>query len=566
MKDNEFYQVFTAQAEADSKTIIPEQAKNSAESLACRIPTLLAAKDEDGRETVIAICDTSQSGGDDGRIQVVKRISTDGGENFGDMSVVLSLPVAKAPQEANEYRCAFAIDPVLCQCKSGDIMMVVDMFPESRAIMQKSWLYKGSGFVAVDGKKYLALYNGKTKVGGGSDGVDFSKAYTVRENGWIYTPDSRKTKYYIAQKHSGEHAFETMGDMYYAVGDEGEYIDKEAPMMPEGEGHDIYVGNIYLNCEKPEFDENTPKAVAKRVVGPEFEGELKAKYLCTETAAAPLCAIPTLHLLMLKSSDCGRSWSQPVDITSYVKSDDEVFLGTGPGVALRLENQQNKSKNGRIIVPVYNLKDTFVIYSDDEGETWHRSESSKNIDETQVIEGADGTLYCVGRQKKLDKTPFSISYDGGETWKKAKPTALTSVRCQKAVMTLPAHSDSFPYPEGMDKTKRYAVASSTTGWYQKKSARFGGVVTLGEINGDEIHWLKERKIITPGITGKWNNFYAYSAFTMLSDGKIGLLYEALPISLICFRKFTLEWIWQGDEAMKFPLPFISRIRRIFRKW
>lgn len=566
MKDNEFYQVFAAQAEADSKTINPEQAKNTASSLACRIPTLLSARDKDGKETVIAICDTSQSGGDSGRIQVVMRRSTDGGKTFGDMTTVLSMPVAKAPQEADDYRCAFNIDPILCQCKSGDIMMVVDMFPESKAIMQKSWLYKGSGFVEVDGKKYLALYEGKTKVGGESDGVDLSKAYTVREKGWIYTPDGIRTKYYVSQKHSCDNAFETMGDMYYSVGDEGEYIEKTAPMMPEGEGHDIYVGNIYLNYQKPEFNENKPVRVTKRVVSPEFEGELHSKYDCTETSAAPLVALPTLHLFVLKSSDCGQTWSQPQDITGFVKADDEFFLGTGPGVALRLDNQKDESKNGRIIVPIYNLKETFVIYSDDEGETWNRSSSSKNIDETQVVEGGDGTLYCIGRQKMLDKTPLSVSHDGGESWEKKKGTHLTGVRCQKAIMTLPAHSESFPYADGMDKSKRYVVASAATGWYQKKSARFGGVVTLGEIDGDGIRWLKQRKIITPGITGKWDNFYAYSAFTMLADGKIGLLYEALPISLICFRSFTLEWLYAGEEAMKFPLPLVSRIRRIFRKW
>lgn len=566
MKENKFYQVFAAQLEGEYKSINHEQAKNSAESLACRIPTLLSVQDDDGNERILAMCDISQSGGDCGRIQVVQRTSTDGGKTFGDMTTVLSLPVAKTPQEANEYHCAFAIDPVLCQCKSGDIMMVVDMFPESKAIMHKPWLYKGSGYTEVDGKKYLALYEGETKVGGVKSTVDLKKAYTVRENGWVYTPDGRKTKYYIAQKHSGDNAFETMGDMYYSVGEEGEYIEKTAPMMPEKEGHDIYVGNIYLSFGKSEFNENEPKAVEKRVVSPENKGELYSKYTCTETFPAPLSALPTLHLFMLKSSDYGRTWSQPVDISHFVKADDEIFLGTGPGVSLRLDRQKEESKNGRIIVPVYNLKDTFVIYSDDEGETWHRSSSTKNIDETQVIEGGDGTLYCFGRQKLLDKTPLSISCDGGESWKKAKPSHLTSVRCQKALMTLPENSSSFPYPEGMDKNKRYVVASTTTGWYQKKSARFGGVVTLGEIDADKINWLKQRKIITEGITGKWDNFYAYSAFTMLSNGKIGLLYEALPISLICFRSFTLDWLWQGEEAMKFPLPLISRIRRIFRKW
>ncbi len=566
MKENKYYQVFAAETKEDTLTLRAEETKNTTEALACRIPTVISVADGEG-ERILAMCDISQSGGDFGRIQVVCRVSNDGGESFSDMTKVLSLPVAKAPQVKEDYRSAFAIDPILVQCDSGDLLMIVDMFPESKAIMHKPWLYEGHGHVTVEGKTYLALYEGKTKVGGGKSEVDLSKAYTVREKGWIYTPEGEKTKYYIPQRHSFEHRFETMGDMYYSVNEEGEYLDAEPPMMPVvGEGHDIYVGNIYLNADKPAFVADTPTAVTKRVVSPGGEGDLHSKYTCTETKAAPLSVLPSLHLLVLRSTDGGRTWGTPADITAQVKRDDEIFLGTGPGVALRLKNQRDTGKNGRIIAPVYNLKDTFVIYSDDEGITWHRSESTKNIDETQIIEAHDGTLYCFGRQVMLDKTPFSMSSDGGETWEKLPDTHLTSVRCQKAIITLPECSNAFPYPEGMDRDKTYVIASTTTGHYQKKSARFGGVITLGVVEGKEIRWLKQRKIITDCIEGKHKNFYAYSAMTVLKNGEIGLLYEALPVSLICFKSFSLSWLWEGEEAMRFPLSLKARILRRFRKW
>ena len=560
----DYYQVFYGKIAKETAMLNNEQAKNSAEGLAYRIPSLLSARDKDGKETVIALSDFSQAGGDFGRIQVMMRLSENGGKTFGDMKTVFSLPVAKAPQKREDYRSAFAIDPILCQTPDGDVVMIVDMFPESKAIMHKPWLESGSGFTKIDGKSYLALHTKKTKVGTGkADKKD--EVYTVREQGWIYTPDGKKTRYYLPQNHSYDYAFETMGDMYYAVG-EGEFLDKCPPLIPTEENTtDIYVGNVYLSENKPSFDIDSPTRVIKKEAGPYKDGELKSDYYCVETSPAPLSVLPSLHLFVLRSKDCGRTWEKPTDITAQVKFEDEIFLGTGPGVATVLNKQKSENKNGRILAPVYNLKETFVIYSDDGGYTWKRSKSSKNVDETQLIEAEDGTVFCFGRQKKLTKTPFSVSFDGGETWEQKKPTHLSAVRCQKSFLLLPPHSE-VPYPEGMDKSKRYVVASCPSGNYQTQSVRRGGVVTLGEINGAEIKWLKQQKIITDGVTGKDENFYAYSSLTNMKNGEIGILYEACPAGFILFRTFTLNWLWQGEKAFTFPMPLKIKLKNLFNKW
>ena len=561
--DNKYYQLFVGKRSKDCFTADLSQAKNSYDGLCYRIPSLICPVDKNGNQRVLGMCDISESGNDHGRIQTVLRISDDGAETFGEMKTVFSPPVKKAPQNATQFASSFAIDPVMCQCNSGDIVMVVDVFPESKAIMQKNWLEKGSGYVEVNGKKYLALYEEKFK---SENGGIKNKPYTVREKGWIYTPEGEKTKYYLPEKHSDEYAYETVGDMYYAVED-GEFIDTCPPMFPTKENtKDIYVGNVFLNTGRTAFSLTGPQRVIKRTVGPDKEGDGYSLYPCTETKPAPLSIMPTLHLFMMKSKDMGDTWSQPVDITAQVKADDEIFLGTGPGVAIKLQYQKDESKNGRILFPVYNLEKTFVIYSDDEGETWHRSGCSENIDETQLIESEDGTVFCFGRQVKLDKTPTSVSRDGGETWEKVKSTELSAVRCQKSFLLLPPHSEEFPYADNMDKSKRYVVASCPSGNYQKKSVRYGGVVTLGEINGDEINWLTQKRVITEGIKGKDNNFYAYSSLGVLKNGEIVLLYEALPTSLLAVQKFTLEEIAKGEKAFGFPLSFITSIRRYFRKW
>lgn len=550
------YHLFAGKLAEDTVKINRSQAENSAEGLSYRIPTLLNTSGG----AIIAMADMSESGGDFGRIQVMMRRSEDGGKSFGKMKTVLSLPVQKAPQKRNDFLSAFAIDPILTECANGEIIMIVDMYPECCGIMKKDKVEKSTGYTEIGGKRYFALHPEKTKIDGGKS--DYRDVYTVRENGFVYTPDGRKTNYYLPKNHSFDCAFETAGDLYFAVG-EPDYIEACPPLMPdESEGRDIYCGNVFISCGKGVFDENTPKRVRKRTVSRNTRGERYSKYFCTETDAAPLTAAVTSYLWVLRSRDGGRTWQTPQDISSFVKHGDEIFLGTGPGAALTLKNQADESKNGRILAPVYNLKKTAVIFSDDGGETWKRSEDSMNIDESQLAELSDGTLLCFGRQRRLSKTPFSVSLDGGETWEKRPETGLSAVRCQKSFITVSKSA----YTAEMDAQKDYIIACCPSGHGQRNSARFCGVLTLGEVQPDKsIDWRVQRRITLDCVSGKDKDFFAYSCMTYLRDGRFGLMFEAIPCGFIVYDEFSLEWLLGGEKAFSFPLPLKTRIKVWFGK-
>ncbi|MBP3910669.1 MAG: exo-alpha-sialidase [Niameybacter sp.] len=522
----------------------------------CRIPSLLMAHshDESTPHTLLAIADIGNDSADWGKVDIGLRRSFDNGKTWtSPVQTILSLPAHHAPQEFHDWHSAFYIDAVTTQAQNGDLVMVVDMWPECKGLHNPSYLEERPGYKLIDGVYYQVLYSGDSKVTQESTG-SFGDVYTIREDGWIYDSQNQKTHYYIPQHHNIDYNYITMGDMYYAVG-EGDYIHKCPPLVPLDPSsdpttpHDIYVGNIYLNYDKPHFDPEHPVFVQKRhVTVPD------SLYETYETDPAPLRAVVTSYLWVTRSTDLGATWSQPYDITPQVKVDsDGAFLGTGPGTGLTLKHQSNPTRNGRIIMPVYALDKAAAIYSDDNGYTWHRSDTNgnrymNNIDESQLIELLNGDIISFGRQYTKGKTPISISHDGGETWSEQQTTDLISVRCQKSVITYPV--DTFPYPEQMQQGKQYVLSSHPTGNAPLDASRTNGVISLGEVQEDgTILWIRERSLNlspNPYENAKgYERFFGYSSLAVLENGHIGILYEPQPNNCIVFTSFDLNWLFEA---------------------
>lgn len=543
-----------------------------------RIPGLIRSvtPDTSDNDVVIGVIDQSDRGSDWGDVAVSVRRSLDNGKTWDNVHKVLDLADSNTVGETEvpDWRSAFYLDPIISQAPNGDLIMLVDMFPESRGLNKYNWLDKGSGYAEVDGKTYPALYTGNSRVGGRPYSMK-GKTFTIRENGWVYDNRGEKTNYYLPQNHSAEHAYQTMGDLYYAVG-EADYLSDCPPLLPESpagkpEGqNDIYAGNIYLNYEKPSYKKGEPAFVQKVQ---RTKGEAGVKYDSLQTSAAPLFAPVTCYLWVSTSSDHGATWSQPVDITNQVKQDDEKFLGTGPGVGLTLQNQKDVSKNGRILMPLYDLGIASAIYSDDSGKTWRRCNTDgygymNNIDESQFVELEDGTVMSFGRPEQTGPTPVSYSNDGGESWSVQRTTDLTTVKCQKSLVTYPVNSQDprFAYCEGMTEGKQYVLASHPT-----DGGRVDGVVSLGEVQEDKtIQWIAQRRLemdnTIPVKEGEKKPF-GYSCMTVQADGTIGVLAET-QAGYIAYGSFNLEWIFKGDtqgevKAPRQQTPGVTTLNSIF---
>lgn len=127
-----------------------------------------------------------------------------------------------------------------------------------------------------------------------------------------------------------------------------------------------------------------------------------------------------------RSKDGGVSWSNPEEITEVLwgsRSENEVtrnykasFFGSGNGLCLK-----RGAHKGRVMVVAAmcrkgeNVLDNFVVYSDDNGESWKVSDMAyRGGDEAKVIELVDGRVLMSVRQSGARGK--NVSADGGETW------------------------------------------------------------------------------------------------------------------------------------------------------
>ena len=242
---------------------------------------------------------------------------------------------------------------------------------------------------------------------------------------------------------------------------------------------------------------------------------------------SPFQVLATSYLYLTKSTDGGKTWSEPMMLNPQVKEDSDSFYGVGPGRGL-------VTSSGRIMFPCYTYTtsdgNTSVIYSDDGGETWDRGAAvAEQTSEAALVE-ADGRIYMFTRHGG-----YYVSEDKGETWSEKKSVDITyNTDCQISAITYSCKIDG--------QTAILLSAPSST------SSRSAGKIFVGLVNEDgSIKW-KYTYDVNDGS-------YAYSCLTELKseDGTspaIGLLYENGTGS-ITYTSLSISDIAPGATVEKY---------------
>ena len=248
-------------------------------------------------------------------------------------------------------------------------------------------------------------------------------------------------------------------------------------------------------------------------------------------ADADFQVLPTSYLYLTKSTDGGKSWSEPQLLNPQVKSDDESFYGVGPGRGLVTEN-------GTIMFPcyVYDGQDgqrSSFIYSTDSGESWERTPDVPDTQgwssESQLVELYDGTIRCFFRNGT--GTICYADYNRSmNSWSASASTGISvESNCQISAIT---------YSEDINN-KQAILLSCPSG-----SGRANGkiyVMLVGDGNKMELLNAFSIKAEDP--------YFGYSCLTEMKDGRIAILYEGTEdFTSLTFARYAIEDV-AGWEAL-----------------
>ncbi len=230
------------------------------------------------------------------------------------------------------------------------------------------------------------------------------------------------------------------------------------------------------------------------------------------------------RVFVTSSSDDGRSWAAPREITAEVKKADWSWYATGPGAGIQI---RHGSHRGRLVIPCDHKDPKYyshVIYSDDHGKTWALGGTTPRdqVNECEVVELADGALMLNMRNydKAKKARQVAVSRDGGATWEDQRfDAALVEPICQASI-----RRHSWPGAEGPG-----AILFSNPA-----SAQGRVRMTVRLSRDDGTTWPVSR-LIHDGSS-------AYSCLAVLPDGSVGLLYEREGYKAIAFARFTLAWL------------------------
>lgn len=231
----------------------------------------------------------------------------------------------------------------------------------------------------------------------------------------------------------------------------------------------------------------------------------------------------TGQFILVKSTDDGLNWSEPINITEQIKDPDWQLLLAGPGRGITLED-------GTLVFPAQFKKDigekaidggqytchSTIVYSKDGGQTWQIGSGAKpNTTEAQVVQLTDGSLMInmrddLNRNDKGENNGRAVSFsrDLGKTWTPHPSSnhALPEPNCMASLIAHNIRKD--------DTGQRVLIFSNPN----SKTERINMTIKLSLDEGNT--WPEAHQVLLNEASG-----FGYSCITMVDEQTIGILYE-----------------------------------------
>ncbi len=235
------------------------------------------------------------------------------------------------------------------------------------------------------------------------------------------------------------------------------------------------------------------------------------------------------------SDDCGKSWSDPTDLTAIGRDmNDPHWRATviGPGGMIQ-------DRRDRLVAPAWRVDPpgVFAIFSEDHGRTWQRGEIASHfagvpgphaLSEDQLVELSDGRLLLDCRDERIPWRLVAESRDGGRTWGEfrrgipAAPVACAIERCALQAA-------------GGDRDRILWTGPKNVGSNLPPKWDDGRKNLVARISYDEGRTFSCERLIAAGPA-------AYSDLAILADGSAGVLWERGDYRFITFTRLDREFL------------------------